>query len=151
MRSIAPAVYPGLATLALLVVAVLGAVSPFGNAQSFEEGALINERNPNPVLNRSAPNAISLSTGSPFSPYREPYTRPVIAQEPAPPPPRRDVILELVGIVEENGERSAVVLMDGVERMLRVGSETEAGRVVFVGLDSVRFEGEQARTISLFD
>jgi hypothetical protein len=61
------------------------------------------------------------------------------------------VVIGLIGIVAENGGQSVIVLVDGVERTLRVGSETEAGRVAFIGLDSVRFEGEQTQTISLFD
>lgn len=34
-----------------------------------------------------------------------------------------------------NGGRSAVVLLGGVERTLRVGDQTETGRVAFLGLD----------------
>ena len=137
MRHFRAEIYPGLAAVALLAVAVSGVFAPF-SPEDLSENTWAAERIPVPVQNRAEPDPVALSLGSPFSPDREPYARPVIAPE-------------LIGIVVENGERSAVVLLDGVESTLQVGSETEAGRVAFIGLDSVRFEGEQTQTISLFD
>ena len=150
MRHFRAEIYPGLAAVALLAVAVSGVFAPF-SPEDLSENTWAAERIPVPVQNRAEPDPVALALGSPFSPDREPYARPVIAPEPAPTPPRRDVVIDLIGIVVENGERSAVVLLDGVESTLQVGSETEAGRVAFIGLDSVRFEGEQTQTISLFD
>ena len=150
MRHLRAEIFPGGAALALLAVAVVGIFAPFPS-EELSENTRAAERITVPIQNRIEPEPAALAMSSPFSPGREPYARPVIAPEPAPPPPRRDVVIELIGIVVENGERSAVVLLDGVERTLRVGSETEAGRVAFIGLDSVRFEGELTQTISLFD
>lgn len=139
------------AALLALGVAMLGQFAQRSTVSLSQLGLLESNRTPAPVLNRTDPAPIRLAEVSPFVAGREPYTRPVIAPAPAPPPVRRDVIIELVGIVVENGERSVVVLLDGDERTLSLGEQTEAGRVVFIGLDSVRFEGEQVRTISLFD
>jgi hypothetical protein len=139
------------AAILALGMAMLGQFAPMSAVSSAPQGFLESNRVPAPILNRTELAPIRLAEASPFVAGREGYARPVIAPAPAPPPVRRDVVIELVGIVVENGERSAVVLLDGVERTLRLGAETEAGRVAFIGLDSVQFEGEQNRTISLFD
>ena len=150
MRHFRAVIFPGGVALALLAVAIVGIFAPFPS-EELSENAPVAESITTRIQNRTEPAPADLAIGSPFSPGREPYARSVIAPEPAPLPPRRDVVIELIGIVVENGERSAVVLLDGVERTLRLGDETETGRVAFIGLDSVRLEGEQTRTISLFD
>ena len=150
MRHFRAVIFPGGAALALLAVAVVGIFAPFPS-EELSENAPVAERITTRIQNRTEPAPAALAASSPFVIAREPYSRPVIAPEPAPPPPRRNVVIELIGIVVENGERSAVVLLDGVERTLKLGDQTEAGRVAFIGLDSVRFEGEQTRMASLFE
>jgi hypothetical protein len=152
MRRVSPTLILVLgATILALGMAVLGQVAPMSAVSSGPQGFHEGNRAPAPIVNRTEPVPIRLAEASPFVAGREVYTRPVIEPAPAPPPVRRDVVIELVGIVVENGERSVVVMLDGAERTLSLGDQTEAGRVAFIGLDSVRLEGEQTRTISLFD
>jgi hypothetical protein len=102
------------ATVLALGVAILGQSAPMSAVPPVSQGFLESNRAPTPILNRTQPAPIRLAEASPFVAGREVYARPVIAPAPAPPPVRRDVVIELVGIVVENGERSAVVMLDGV-------------------------------------